>query len=1282
MKPIGLITSTNKSERPIGSLVKARNIVNKYQTGKTNEPGTLQIGTNKVGASTGFISTPVEDILFSVNIELVSGVFESVSTISRVKNNIRTDVLKSITLIFKVTTPIQGVYEYNFKGDLILVWWEGVTSNANNIRSINLDCLPFEVNPTTKFIVDEANINLLELIPDTCPPQISSVTIRNSGGQLLTGNYSVFTQYESIDGSRTDPFITATTINIYEPLIDSHLSTETNPYVSGDNYTIIDFEGSDATIDTIRTGKSIRLVFTNIDTNYPKLVVGVVRTGGGVVSAFTELEIDIISSSMEYIVTGQVDSVISIEEVLGVNAKYTKAETGTILDKRLYLGNLTEDSIDPESLQEVANAVIINWNYEFPIGIESDLPDESYKDPNRQVSLQGFFPDEVYAMYIGFYTHKGVWNILHIPGRVASTTDWENTSAESDFDLLARPSTNLTGLDETALLSNIIAANPAVHLSQMELANDLGDEVKFFQVFDTSKVDGTMGYWENATETYPNCFPDFAGENVRHHKTPSLEHIKRRFGDDVFFDGATVDLDGLCTRVLRLDISNVIIPDELKSQICYWGIFYAQRDFTNSSHIALGYISNKEYNSVDPVALPLSHTAVEHAESFRFHNFSLLNTTPTITANYLKTHFKISIPETSPGVEADHSFINGALSYYRMLQDTIDNNDYEAIRKITNTQYYPENVLISGDPDSNLLGEETLKVDFDNTMINTDHGLLMASLYSYRPDLYNNYYSQELIFTGTTFLPSLEVGFVHGGDCVIAQYSFKLHNVMPTPSGLINSYVGALYTVPAYDVANLWLRQEGTEDWEKFYPKSMLHQYVVPVEAPFDEIEYLRHGNYYGYNGDYSKLQAFSFYRRFVKKGCAEDTTCSTDTISKFPYRIARSLVQADESTMIRFRTFRANDYSEMERNTGVVTNVRSYNNGLFVTTEYGTYYFDPQEVLETSDSAVALYGADLFLQKPKPVIESDGAFSGSKSKWSCIVCPNGVVFFDATTGRFYLFNGQLEELTNAIRWEFETIFKRVVSYLDNPFNGSGVTVGYDKDFHRLFITTVASDGKEVNAGHTYSYDLARQEWVCKHDCFPTVYMFSIRGLRAIYNNPSTVLFGLWAHNLNPNLRGYYYGFSYNSYIDISLSNTEQSLVIANISWLTEAFSDKDISHTNTINQIMVYNQNQSSGLIQLSRVTNLPGIGNTNLAKRGDGWIFGKFRDTVINPDNAVLLATDEPNTANLNASKVMNIRPFLSNNIIVRLVITNANFIEMTIIEVGLDIKPSIAGTRFKNI
>jgi hypothetical protein len=114
-----------------------------------------------------------------------------------------------------------------------------------------------------------------------------------------------------------------------------------------------------------------------------------------------------------------------------------------------------------------------------------------------------------------------------------------------------------------AILSNYGILTTGFDEPTTEETNIAGDTGKVFHFRDTSKVDGSLGFWENADETYDNTADwdvkdssgtitdSFKNEKIRHHKMPGPENIQQ-------------SVEIWETANLGLKISNIVLPDALR----------------------------------------------------------------------------------------------------------------------------------------------------------------------------------------------------------------------------------------------------------------------------------------------------------------------------------------------------------------------------------------------------------------------------------------------------------------------------------------------------------------------------------------------------------------------------------------------------------------------------------------------------------------------------------------------------------------------------------------------
>jgi hypothetical protein len=138
--------------------------------------------------------------------------------------------------------------------DIVLIFWDG----KNRVRNINV----------TKYLKEgpgSGNIEELELFKtaETCINLADVSFIENSAYNVDAGVYRPFIQYEDIDGNTTNYYI----INENIPLIEDSVSG-TFQYIDGNPSKILN--------------KSIVLLFENVDTKYPYMNVGFIKTVNGV----------------------------------------------------------------------------------------------------------------------------------------------------------------------------------------------------------------------------------------------------------------------------------------------------------------------------------------------------------------------------------------------------------------------------------------------------------------------------------------------------------------------------------------------------------------------------------------------------------------------------------------------------------------------------------------------------------------------------------------------------------------------------------------------------------------------------------------------------------------------------------------------------------------------------------------------------------------------------------------------------------------------------------------
>lgn len=509
MKPInGLYLDSSPADQPEGTVRHARNAVTNHLHGSlSNEPGfdvMANVGKRVLGS---VALNNDESILFLLNSESPTNIGSEIRWIS--PDGQTKTILASDALSFQTRYPIQGTFHQNHKGERIVVW----VDHVNPIRVLNIDDpgLPL----TNGGLSDPAYLDLLNIKANHQPPIISSIRSLSTGGQLKSGTYYLAFAYELPDGSTTN----------WSYFSGPVMITDSTPSQNVDQY--------DGAASSTPTPKSISVSLTNLDSRFPYLRVGIVRQLGGVVDSVYAIRREV-KPTMQLTYTGaEEEDVELIESILTNQIGYLSARTITRFDDRIYLANLRSREVP--DIQPFVNAIDVKWTTKL---IDLSEVEGSFKDEQTIYFSRGFFPDETYALYLDLVYPDGTFSpAFHIPGRAAGTT------LMSYEDINGDPvSTNFA--DDADLQTAITNAPNQHHLFTQALKVD--PQAKFFQFHETAKVDGTMGFWENQEETYPDTDDwDIKDQNgvvtatlrnqkVRHHKMPSLELLRR--GTDLVYD--------------------------------------------------------------------------------------------------------------------------------------------------------------------------------------------------------------------------------------------------------------------------------------------------------------------------------------------------------------------------------------------------------------------------------------------------------------------------------------------------------------------------------------------------------------------------------------------------------------------------------------------------------------------------------------------------------------------------------------------------------------------------
>jgi len=1019
----GLYKDSRSSKMPDGTWIRAKNILlsKGFKSVSPEDGFTLGTTLDDWGSIVGIIPTTSKKVIFST--DHVTSFIGYISNDSSTYTQVAADTFFD----FSLQHPIEGVFKVNNKGETIVIW----TDFNNEIRFLNIDNPPATIT----------NVNTL-LSPDLTNP-IYTLNLEEAKGSCKVGHYNFFCQYESEGGNTTK------WLNSSKPI-----------FVTKDQISVgyDQFSGS----DTLVTNKAISISLTNVDTNFKYLKIAVISTISGVKTAAVILKLTITSDTLntKYTGTELIDDSLSLEEILIPTTTYTKCKTLTQLNQKLYIGNLI--GIPNINYQKYANNIKINWQTQNKQPLV--LNNGSSKTVDLNHTDRGFLHREVYSFYIVFKLKKGGYSpAFHIPGRRAVTGE-KAVSTLTD-----------TGF----------STNPLVYEIEDTVDSTLGTT--------------NMGYYENKDEFYPlnagadpngdfevwdasGQIDDLYGENVRHHRFPSIDYIANNGG----YDPALYRVSE--SDVLGIDVSDVYIPNEIKDLIDGWEIFYAQRDYDNCTVLGqdfsilagkddtapnLRYNKGINYDFFDG-ALPPPRTAGmicdSHFNYLQCRSLDILKNKPTIVPSYIanELHYRYittrlrSVYDSGTNKYEFESMIIDLTGSYGDTVNTFNPVDSKKIRKVIDRRYVAANTF-ANDID-NFLGDEYLEVQIESStnihVINnlgfswntfgsppaiSDTTTNLYSLMALRDNIYkdfNNYF--QLVGTGVTFDKDDVTGtFIFGGDIFVSDNSTMRYGrtftdytrVEANCVGLNHVVRGILETTNNWSLRHL----DDTDEYTWYYPKktSTPQDGVMPNIDTTNPLKIL-------YNDDFTAIKNLDL---------VETYNYVLQQTNQFKYRIAEGTAQNKE-TDSSFGKFLANNYYDMPSDKGEVWALNRLGNALMINQTNSFYIARVKDKLATSVQEIYVGTGDVFDRPPDETISTPLGYAGCQSQWGTNVSKHGYAFVDRETGKVFLFNGQIKELSaKGLYYEFFNKLQTTLKDVDNPFSSNGITMTFDSKYNRLIVS-------------------------------------------------------------------------------------------------------------------------------------------------------------------------------------------------------------------------------------
>lgn len=461
-----------------------------------------------------------------------------------------------------------------------------------------------------------------------------------------------------------------------------------------------------------------------------------------------------------------------------------------------------------------------------------------------------------------------------------------------------------------------------------------------------------------------------------------------------------------------------------------------------------------------------------------------------------------------------------------------------------------------------------------------------------------------------------------------------------------------------------------------FYPhKSDLKDWLEEENVPISE------DNYYFYNRTYSKQNLESE----ICTSCIsnpDNLKCQATNINRIIYSEPSNTENKNDNWLIN----KANDYYDFPLTLGkLITADGIENNKVLVRLEKGSQMFPAYNTIQATEENIQVGTGGMFQSNPQDIAITDLGYAGTQHK-DILHTEYGHIWADAERGQvFKLETGGkgMDELSKdgMKNWFKENLPFQIlkdfpnmpVEDIDNNLNGIGLHFCFDKRFHRFLITkldykkinpdvTYNKEEKkfyvgedEVTLGHpkyfcskkwTISYNFYTKTWTSFHSYTPEFYVEHIDGFESGYKGFGNIQ-KTYAHNMTNKSYQVFYGKLEPFIVELNSKFSGQNNYLTNIEYLLDVIRyhneyDTFYNRTKTFNKAIIYNNNQTSGLLTM-KVKNPEDLSqNVEYPKRietgyeilttnsENKWSFNDFFDVSKNQLNNIPLFNYDCNNVN----------------------------------------------------
>lgn len=224
--------------------------------------------------------------------------------------------------------------------------------------------------------------------------------------------------------------------------------------------------------------------------------------------------------------------------------------------------------------------------------------------------------------------------------------------------------------------------------------------------------------------------------------------------------------------------------------------------------------------------------------------------------------------------------------------------------------------------------------------------------------------------------------------------------------------------------------------------------------------------NYYALNNDYNKVNTENIYSPLP----LQYDFCA-DCQEYHPFRLSYSEQTFQEEQRDRYKSFLANNYKDIPAHRGIIWNMFTLNNSVYIHTAESMWRIDPSRNVVSpaaGERSVYIGTGDFFSNEIQEILQSDHGYLGCQSQWATMQTETGTFWPDERQGHIFLQQQNPKDLTNVgmKAWfennmninmydQYPVIYNRDFPFIDNPANpaGAGYVATYDIRHNRFIIT-------------------------------------------------------------------------------------------------------------------------------------------------------------------------------------------------------------------------------------